>query len=61
MHQSVKYYNFHSHLKQSGSANGEAMTAFVLISLAEASNKFKDLYPGEQQGVSLVINFIDAC
>ncbi|XP_025086519.1 C3 and PZP-like alpha-2-macroglobulin domain-containing protein 8 [Pomacea canaliculata] len=34
---------------QSGSAKGEAMTAFVLISLAEASNKFKDLDPGEQQ------------
>ncbi|XP_025086517.1 C3 and PZP-like alpha-2-macroglobulin domain-containing protein 8 [Pomacea canaliculata] len=36
---------------QSGSAKGEAMTAFVLISLAEASNKFKDLDPGEQQGL----------
>ncbi|XP_025086510.1 CD109 antigen-like [Pomacea canaliculata] len=36
---------------QSGSAQGEAMTAFVLISLAEASVKFQGLSPGEQQSL----------
>ncbi|XP_025086515.1 CD109 antigen-like isoform X1 [Pomacea canaliculata] len=49
---------------QSGSANGEAITAFVLISLAEASNKFKDLDPGEQQGlqnsISRARDFLEA-
>ncbi|XP_025088534.1 CD109 antigen-like [Pomacea canaliculata] len=40
---------------QGGSAEGDALTAFVLISLAEASNKFEDLSPADQQSLQNAI------